>query len=649
MRQASGDTMQDYIYSFIAFLAMVIHLIINFDMLPGRKVSNVHCAREYRIFLAGVFIYYIVDAGWGILAGLGWTGVLYVDTMLYYLAIAVSVLTLCHFVIAYLGIRGWTARLLSWFGYALLVLYIVLLAANIFNNCLFLFDEKGDYSAGPLRHLIFYPLVVLIVLMAVFVFMKTLACRDSARRRYVAVFLFCITMAVAVFLQIVWPLWPFYALGCLVGNCFFHVFVLQDERDEQQKAAIEHEQTAKHMAELEMALERARAAEKARSLFFSTVSHDIRTPLNAIIGYSELLIGGIADEQERTKALSAISTSGHTLLQLINDVLDLSKLESGKMVIKPEPTDIRKLVSSVLHSFDVIVKDSRVELKEEYGAMPLLEIDPQRIRQILFNLIGNAVKFTEHGEIRVKTSFREIITGGGGGVFTLSVSDTGCGIPTEVKDKLMNPFVQVDSDAKIKGTGLGLAICKQLADRMGGQLSFVSELGKGSTFTIELHDVKTAGPLSDAESGVVAGQEPAGSQMRTDDTMPTGEPQEGRKDRKDLRILIADDVPLNLAVLKALLAKTGMRDVVTAVDGADAWEKLRTSEKPFDLILTDMWMPKMDGKGLAAMIRGDERFAGLPVYVVTADIESQKTFAEQGFTGVLLKPLTTDKLSALFR
>jgi len=649
MRQASGDTMQDYIYSFIAFLAMVIHLIINFDMLPGRKVSNVHCAREYRIFLAGVFIYYIVDAGWGILAGLGWTGVLYVDTMLYYLAIAVSVLTLCHFVIAYLGIRGWTARLLSWFGYALLVLYIVLLAANIFNNCLFLFDEKGDYSAGPLRHLIFYPLVVLIVLMAVFVFMKTLACRDSARRRYVAVFLFCITMAVAVFLQIVWPLWPFYALGCLVGNCFFHVFVLQDERDEQQKAAIEHEQTAKHMAELEKALERARAAEKARSLFFSTVSHDIRTPLNAIIGYSELLIGGIADEQERTKALSAISTSGHTLLQLINDVLDLSKLESGKMVIKPEPTDIRKLVSSVLHSFDVIVKDSRVELKEEYGAMPLLEIDPQRIRQILFNLIGNAVKFTEHGEIRVKTSFREIITGGGGGAFTLSVSDTGCGIPAEVKDKLMNPFVQVDSDAKIKGTGLGLAICKQLADRMGGQLSFVSELGKGSTFTIELHDVKTAGPLSDAESGVVEGQEPAGSQMRTDDTMPTGEPQEGRKDRKDLRILIADDVPLNLAVLKALLAKTGMRDVVTAVDGADAWEKLRTSEKPFDLILTDMWMPKMDGKGLAAMIRGDERFAGLPVYVVTADIESQKTFAEQGFTGVLLKPLTTDKLSALFR
>ena len=158
MRQASGDTMQEYIYSFIAFLAMVIHLIINFDMLPGRKVSNVHCAREYRIFLAGVFIYYIVDAGWGILAGLGWTGVLYVDTMLYYLAIAVSVLTLCHFVIAYLGVKGVAARMYFWFGYALLALYFVLVTANFFNDCLFLFDERGKYHEGPLRLLLFYPL-----------------------------------------------------------------------------------------------------------------------------------------------------------------------------------------------------------------------------------------------------------------------------------------------------------------------------------------------------------------------------------------------------------------------------------------------------------------------------------------------------------
>ena len=397
---------------------------------------------------------------------------------------------------------------------------------------------------------------------------------------------------------------------------------------------------------LRNSLEREIAAEHAKSYFFSSVSHDIRTPLNAIIGYSELLIGGIPDEQERSRALSAISTSGHTLLQLINDVLDLSKLESGKMVIKPVLSDVRELISSVLHSFDVTVKDSDVELKEEYGSLPLLEIDPQRIRQILFNLIGNAVKFTEQGEIRVKASFRRNVDDEHG-VFKLDVSDTGCGIAEEDKKKLMSPFVQGGANTKINGTGLGLAICKQLATRMGGKLSFVSELGKGSTFTLELRDVKSAEYSPDIDKTVAAGHELADGRTTPGETR-NGKTHAGQKDMRNCRMLIADDVPLNLAVLKALLKKIGMNDVVTAVDGQDAWEKLQTSEQPFDCVLTDIWMPKMGGKELASKIRSDERFAGLRIYAVTADIEEKKTFAEHGFTGILLKPLTIENLSRVF-
>jgi len=630
--------MQDYIYSVIAFLAMVIHLIINYDALPWRKISAAHGAREYRLLLAGIFWYYITDASWGVLAGLHWTKVLYVDTAFYYLAIAVSVLTLCRFIVAYLGIRGWKAWTLSWFGYLLLAMYIVLLVTNLFNNCVFHFDEQGNYVAGLLRKLLFYPLAVTSLLMAVLAFRKALDSRDSQRRRYMVVFLFCLTLSAAVVLQILWPLWPFYALGCLVGNCFLHVFVVEDERADLRRAVIEHEQTMKHMNELEKALERARAAEQARSLFFSTVSHDIRTPLNAIIGYSELLLGGIPEEQERSKALSAISTSGHTLLQLINDVLDLSKLESGKMVIKPAPTDIRELVSSVLHSFDVIVKDSDVRLVEEYGDLPVLEVDPQRVRQILFNLIGNAVKFTEHGEIRVRAAFRKD-SDAEKGVFTLSVADTGCGIADEDKEKLMNPFVQVGADAKVKGTGLGLAICKQLAAGMGGQLSFDSELGKGTTFTLELRDVKCADRLPESDGSAAAEQVGPVQHEKS---------REGQKAASQYRFLIADDVPLNLAVLKALLKKIGVNDIETAVNGQDAWEKIQASAKPFDFVLTDIWMPVMDGRALVAKVRADERFAGLPVYAVTADVEEQKTYAARGFTGVLLKPLTIEKLAVLF-
>jgi signal transduction histidine kinase/PAS domain-containing protein len=396
--------------------------------------------------------------------------------------------------------------------------------------------------------------------------------------------------------------------------------------------------------ELHTALDKEIEAERAKSYFFSSVSHDIRTPLNAIIGYTELLIGGIDDQTERAKALSAISTSGHTLLQLINDVLDLSKLESGKMDIKPELTDVREIVSSVLHSFDVTTMNGDVRLKEEYGPLPLLEIDPQRIRQILFNLIGNAVKFTEHGEIRVRASFRNNISNANG-VFTLSVSDTGCGIADAEKEKLMTPYVQAGAKARTKGTGLGLAICKQLATRMGGSLTFVSELGKGSTFTLELREVKCADHSPDADRKAAAGQD---VKPDDDDARNGVKAVEAQKEMGKGRMLIVDDVPLNLAVLKALLTRIGMRDIATAVDGQDAWEKIAKSEKPFDLVLTDMWMPKMDGKDLVAKIRADKRFANLPVYAVTADIEEQKAFVEHGFTGLLLKPVTIDKLSRLF-
>ena len=394
--------------------------------------------------------------------------------------------------------------------------------------------------------------------------------------------------------------------------------------------------------ELHTALDKEIEAERAKSYFFSSVSHDIRTPLNAIIGYTELLIGGIDDSQERAKALSASSTSGHTLLQLINDVLDLSKLESGKMDIKPELTDVRELISSVLHSFDVTTMNSDVELKEEYGPLPLLEVDPQRIRQILFNLIGNSVKFTEHGEIRVKATFRSNISNENG-VFTLSVSDTGCGIAEGEKEKIMTPYVQAGAKSKTKGTGLGLAICKQLATRMGGNLSFVSELGKGSTFTLELREVKKTEHSPDADKRAVSAQE-----SLRDDEKCIGKMHIEQNSLLKCRMLIVDDVPLNLAVLKALLTRIGMRDISTAVDGQDAWEKIRTSDRPFDLVLTDMWMPKMDGKDLVAQIRADGRFNDLPVYAVTADIEEQKTFEEHGFTGILLKPVTIDKLSRLF-
>ena len=619
--------MQDYIYSVIAFLAMAIHLVVNFELRPGKGAITAHGSREYRGFLLGVFSYYVVDACWGVLAGLRWTRLLYLDTMLYHIAIAVSVLTWCRFVISYLSIRGWPRRTLSWVGYGLLALYAVLLAANVFNNCLFRFDALGHYASGPLRPFLYYPLVALNILMAVFVLGKALSRRESGNRRNIVVFFFCLTMAMAIVFQIIWPLWPYYALGLLLGNCFFHVFVIEDERAEMRRAVIEREQTAKHMAELEAALERARTAEKARSTFFSIVSHDIRTPLNAILGYSELLQGGIADPAEREEALRSIRASGTMLLGLVNDVLDLAKMDSGKMTLRPEPVLLSSLTDEVFASFRLAASMKGIKLVEETAAVPAILLDEHRFRQILFNLIGNAVKFTEKGSVTVRASYADT-------TLELAVADTGCGIPRDMLTRILDPFVQVQDPShsadRAGGTGLGLSICRRLVEVMGGELAVESELGKGSVFRIRIPGVAPAGERAKPEAGPT----------------PAAVPEKLPK-----HVLIVDDSPVNRAVLTAFLKKAGVVSVGHACDGAEALKILDSAKKagdPFDFVFSDLWMPNMNGVEFIEKLRADPRFGRLPVFVLTADTEYQRDERGGLFTGVLLKPLTYDKLIEAF-
>ena len=380
--------------------------------------------------------------------------------------------------------------------------------------------------------------------------------------------------------------------------------------------------------------DRAIAAEHSKSMFFSTVSHDIRTPLNSIIGFSELLRNGIEDEEERKQALEAITTSGQTLLDLINDVLDLSKLDAGKIVFVSELTDVARLASGVLHSFDISVLSRDVKLVEKIAPIPFLYVDPHRIRQILFNLIGNAVKFTEHGNITLSASFEENPASiEETGCLTFSVSDTGSGIAEEDQENVLKPFVQAKNTKAGKGTGLGLSICSQLAERMGGKLSLKSALGKGSTFTVTFPSVRFSTkerPKSAELTGVIQIQE--AQRVLSAANIP--------------RILIVDDVPVNVKVIQSMLRRLNITDVVTAGNGAEALELLR-KDSSIGIVLTDMWMPVMDGEGLIREIRQREQWKDLRVYAVTADVETQKTYRKSGFTGILLKPIKLSQLQAL--
>ena len=403
-----------------------------------------------------------------------------------------------------------------------------------------------------------------------------------------------------------------------------------------------------HSREKDLIIEKLKAEEsanKSKSYFFSTISHDIRTPLNAIIGYTQMLQMGFKQESEREQALHSIIDGGNALVRLIDDVIDFSKLEDRKFEFELKPTDCAGLVSGFVDAFRQTNRNHAIEFRCRTGEMPTILTDPKRIRQILFNLVDNAAKFTDHGFVEVRASF-ERPPGSCAGTLRLEVEDTGCGISREDLKQIASPYVQVDSKrARHGGTGIGLAVCRKMVDAMGGELSIASELGKGSTFTVALFDVK----VSDAEPVKEAEPEAGLTAVRPSAPQPTPETVVPKEDKPAgtaaaRRILIVDDQKVNLMVLKAMLKKLGPHDIVMARDGKEALDILTSADAPFDLVLTDMWMPVLDGEGLVRAIRADAELASIPVHVVTADTEMQEKYARIGFDGMQLKPVSVEKL-----
>ena len=407
-----------------------------------------------------------------------------------------------------------------------------------------------------------------------------------------------------------------------------------------------------HRRETNLIVEKLKAEESAsrqKSYFFSTISHDIRTPLNAVIGYSQMLKMGFDQESEREQALNSILAGGKSLLRLINDAIDFAKLEDGLLEFEHKPSNCSRLVTRFVDSFCHARQIKTIEFRCRTGETPTVLIDPKRIRQILFNLLDNAAKFTRQGFVEVRASFEPSADAAGKGTLRLEVEDTGCGISREDLKLIDTPYVQVAAeDARHGGTGIGLAICRKLTEAMGGELSIASELGKGSTFTVTFFNVQVsdAAPVEDEEDQVP--EQPAVKQNVTKTEPASGvEKEKPAGNAGSRRVLIADDQKMNLIVLKTMLKKLGAFDIVMAKDGKEALDILTSSDTPFDLILTDMWMPVMDGEGLVRAVRADERFAKIPVHVVTADTEMPGKFREIGFDGILLKPVTVEKLKGI--
>jgi PAS domain S-box-containing protein len=388
------------------------------------------------------------------------------------------------------------------------------------------------------------------------------------------------------------------------GNVLGIVVVARDITD-QKRIATELTE-AKVFAELatviaeeakskaESATRIAEDAVKAKQQFLSNMSHEIRTPMNAIIGFTKVVLKTDLSAKQK-EYLTAIKMSGDALIVLINDILDLAKVDAGKMTFEQTPFKMALSISAMLHLFETKIQEKNLELVKEYDSRipEVLVGDPVRLHQIILNLVSNAVKFTTKGKIKVSVHLlnedEEKVT------IEFSVADTGVGIPEEKIKKIFENFQQASSDTSrlYGGTGLGLAIVKQLVEPQGGSIRVESKIDEGSTFSFILNFQKTKA-AAESEVGI----------------------EELDTEIKNIKVLVVEDIALNQLLMKTLLDDFGFeRDI--AANGKIAIEKLET--KLYDIILMDLQMPEMNGFEATEYIR-NKMNSKIPIIALTADV-----------------------------
>jgi PAS domain S-box-containing protein len=380
--------------------------------------------------------------------------------------------------------------------------------------------------------------------------------------------------------------------------------------------------TARDVTEVEQAKRQVEAANRAKSAFLATMSHEIRTPLNGVLGLAQLLQDPALDDTRRAEYLELLVGSARQLSGIVSDVLDLSKIEAGRMQIENVGFDLHGLLDAVFEASASLGRERGLAMRLVLapGLPQHVRGDPLRVRQIVANYLGNALKFTERGAITLAAAPSPA------GHVLLAVHDSGIGIAPAARERLFSAFAQADSSTtrRFGGTGLGLSICRDLAQQMGGEVGCESSEGQGSCFWAEL-------PLpADAQAAQRA---------------PDGRATVPAQPLAGLRVLLAEDNPVNLLILRTSLERLGAA-VLPAEDGQRALELARAEATTLHAVLMDLHMPVLDGLAATRALRADARTAALPVYAVSAAVLEQERndAGAAGMDGFLGKPVAEGEL-----
>lgn len=465
-----------------------------------------------------------------------------------------------------------------------------------------------------------------------------------------------ITLKTAV-IPFVWQIWWVWILAILLGLVIIwkyrtilhqnqilkrlvdeHTNELQSQRDNLQ------EMVQTQTLELKIAKEKAEHSDHLKSVFLANMSHEIRTPMNAIMGFLEVLSFSDLSEDEHQHFTRMVLQSGETLVTLIDDILDLSMIEADELLINPKKCDVDELcygISEIFRETTQKDKDGRVKVEfRRNGELtnkrkiknPLsMEIDPIRLKQILLNLMSNALKFTESGEVVLNYETEGNGSRKGGKYVSFSVSDTGIGIPIDQLDEVFDRFHKVRSTGEklYRGTGLGLTISTKLAKLMGGSISVESVLGEGSVFTVRLPWVDEYSSAKPTRVSVKKGNYHRAFAL------------DGMDDLSAYSILVAEDEEPNYAFIEEVLSRTGMR-IVWAKNGEEA---LGLYEKEtFDLVLLDLKMPRISGFEVIRSIRGINPDIPIIVQSAFAMEEDRQVCSDAGSTDFIAKPFTIEQL-----